>query len=185
MMAALALAAAPVAADPVVKGLVAECGRSFEGRVVTDDPADRDFAESRLVMHVRGCEENEVRIPFHVGDDRSRTWIISRVNSGYRLKHQHLKEDGRPDVLTNYGGDHLGAPTALNGWGVRLEFPADPESKALFEREGIPQSMANVWAVEHVPGRLFAYELRRPNRHLRVEFDLTRPVQTPPPPWGG
>jgi hypothetical protein len=26
------------------------------------------------------------------------------------------------------------------------------------------------------PDRLFAYELRRPNRHFRVEFDLTRPV---------
>jgi hypothetical protein len=26
------------------------------------------------------------------------------------------------------------------------------------------------------PDRMFAYELRRPNRHFRVEFDLTRPV---------
>jgi hypothetical protein len=34
------------------------------------------------------------------------------------------------------------------------------------------------------PGRMFAYELRRPNRHFRVEFDLTRPVPAPPPPWG-
>jgi hypothetical protein len=31
---------------------------------------------------------------------------------------------------------------------------------------------------------MFAYELRRPNRHFRVEFDLTRPVPAPPPPWG-
>jgi hypothetical protein len=34
------------------------------------------------------------------------------------------------------------------------------------------------------PGRTFAYELRRPNRHFRVEFDLSRPVPAPPPPWG-
>jgi hypothetical protein len=26
------------------------------------------------------------------------------------------------------------------------------------------------------PGRVYAYELRRPNRYLRVEFDLTRPL---------
>jgi hypothetical protein len=185
LIAALALAAAPVAADPLMKGLVAECGRSFEGRVVTEDPADRDFAESRLVMHVRGCDDNEVRIPFHVGENRSRTWIITRTNTGYRLKHQHLKEDGSPDLLTNYGGDSLRAPAPLEGGGQRIEFPADQESKELFELEGIPQSMANVWAIEHVPGRLYVYELKRPNRHLRVEFDLTRPVATPPAPWGG
>ena len=33
------------------------------------------------------------------------------------------------------------------------------------------------------PGSLFAYELRRPNRFFRVEFDLGRPVPAPPPPW--
>jgi hypothetical protein len=30
----------------------------------------------------------------------------------------------------------------------------------------------------------FVYELRRENRHLRVEFDTTTPVEAPPPPWG-
>jgi hypothetical protein len=54
----------------------------------------------------------------------------------------------------------------------------------LFVRENIPQSVTNVWAVEVQPGRTFAYELRRPGRHFRVEFDLTRPVAPPPPPWG-
>jgi hypothetical protein len=29
------------------------------------------------------------------------------------------------------------------------------------------------------PGRRFAYELRRPERFFRVEFDLRRPVATP------
>jgi hypothetical protein len=34
------------------------------------------------------------------------------------------------------------------------------------------------------PGGTFAYELRRPQRFFRVDFDLTRPVAAPPPPWG-
>ena len=30
-------------------------------------------------MHVRDCSERELRIPFHVGDDRSRTWVVTRT----------------------------------------------------------------------------------------------------------
>jgi len=31
---------------------------------------------------------------------------------------------------------------------------------------------------------MFAYELSRPGRLFRVEFDLTVSVPPPPPPWG-
>ena len=58
------------------------------------------------------------------------------------------------------------------------------ENSFLFRREGSPQSVTNVWAIEIHPGRMFAYELRREGRHFRVEFDLSRPVAAPPPPWG-
>ena len=51
-------------------------------------------------------------------------------------------------------------------------------------RFGQQETTTNVWALEVEPGAIFAYELRRPNRHFRVEFDLTRPVTPPPPPWG-
>ena len=66
----------------------------------------------------------------------------------------------------------------------RQEFPADAFTKALLLREGNAAGVANVWAVEVEPARMFAYELRRPGRFFRVEFDLTRPVAPPPPPWG-
>ena len=56
--------------------------------------------------------------------------------------------------------------------------------RELFLREGIPQSATNVWAIEIEPGRTLAYELRRPGRFFRVEFDLTSPVPPPPAPWG-
>lgn len=159
------------------------CGRAFEGRVVSTDAADASFVGQRLVMHVRQCSEDEVRIPFHVGDDRSRTWVISRHATGLRLKHDHRHEDGSSDALTMYGGDSRGAGTA-----IRQEFPADAESIAMFTAQGRSVSNANVWAVE-VSDFAFAYELRRPpgpgKRFFRVEFDLGRPVPPPPSPWGG
>jgi hypothetical protein len=31
---------------------------------------------------------------------------------------------------------------------------------------------------------LFAYEMARPNRFFRIEFDTSAPVDAPPAPWG-
>ena len=174
---------APVSpADQWFDRIAKQCGRAFEGRVVTSDPADISFAGQRLVMHVRHCTPTEIRIPFQVGDDRSRTWILTRTPAGLRLKHDHRHQDGTSDILTMYGGDSGNAGTE-----VRQEFPVDVESIAMFTAQGRSVSNTNVWAVE-VGDRIFAYELRRPpipgGRFFRVEFDLARPVDPPPPPWG-
>jgi len=180
LLSACASAPAPVSPqDAFFTNLQTLCGQSFAGRVVTTEAADAGFASERLVMHVRDCDSDEVHIPFHVGENRSRTWVITRTDAGLRLKHDHRHEDGTEDTLTLYGGD-----TASDGTAERQEFPADDFSKMLFTQNNIPQSVTNVWAVEVHPGRVFAYELRRPNRHFRVEFDLTAPVATPPPAWG-
>ncbi len=174
---------APQPADAFMARLQALCGKAFAGRLVTADPADEAMAGQPLVMHVRECRPGEVRIPFHVGDDRSRTWIVTRTATGLRLKHDHRHADGAPDQLTMYGGDTIGPGTV-----ARQAFPVDAESVALFTRTGRTVSNSNVWAMEVRPG-LFAYELRRPpipgGRFFRVEFDLAVPVAPPPPPWGG
>src|SRR5512134_2928210 len=86
--------------------LTALCGKAFEGRVVEGTEASDDaMSSSRLVMHVRRCTDSEIRVPFHVGDNRSRTWVVTRTPQGLRLKHDHRHEDGSPDALTNYGGE--------------------------------------------------------------------------------
>ena len=166
--------------DAFFDRLSALCGKAFAGKVETNDPADPAFAGKPLVMHVRNCGANELRIPFHVGDDRSRTWVISRTGAGLRLKHDHRHQDGSEDALTQYGGDTL-AP----GSSGRQAFPADAFSKQLFERQGRQASNANIWAVEVEPGYALVYELARPGRLFRVRFDLSRPVPAPPAPWGG
>lgn len=183
-LAALALSAcasapAPSPQDNFFANLSTLCGNAYAGRVVTTDAADANFASQPLVMHVRDCGASEIRVPFNVGENRSRTWVITRTSEGLRLKHDHRHEDGSEDVLTQYGGD-----TANVGSATRQEFPADEHSKQLFRANNIPVSVDNVWAVEVHPGQTFAYELRRPNRHFRVEFDLTRPVPAPPASWG-
>lgn len=170
------------AQDRFFERLHAHCGKAFEGRLVSSDSADAAMAGQKMVMHVAQCGRDRVRIPFHVGSDRSRTWVITRTAAGLRLKHDHRHEDGSPDELTDYGGDSAGPGTAS-----RQEFPADAQSIALFRRTGREVSVTNVWAVE-VNGTRFAYELRRPPganaRFFQVEFDLTRSVPPPPLPWG-
>ncbi|WP_222565609.1 hypothetical protein [Novilysobacter antarcticus] len=181
-------ATASTTADPqqvFFQHLTALCGQAFEGRVLTDRPeaaAGPDpFRDQPLTMHVRDCSEQEIRIPFHVGDDRSRTWVLTRTADGLRLKHDHRLQDGSDDPVTMYGGD-----TANAGSANRQEFPVDAFSQAMFTREGMDVSNSNVWAIEIEPEQSFVYELARTDqdRLFRVGFDLTKPVAAPPAPWG-
>lgn len=165
--------------DQFFSHLSSLCGKAFAGKLVSDDTADADWRDKPMVMHVRQCTDNEIRIPLHVGEDRSRTWVITRSETSLTLKHDHRHEDGKEDALTQYGGT-----TVDNGTDTRQEFPADIFSKELFIREGIEVSTANVWAIDITPGEGFAYELSRPNRFFRAEFDLRQPVTIPPAPWG-
>lgn len=156
-------------ADAFMANLNALCGQTHEGRLVTTDPADADFAGKKLVMGPVACKPNEVAIPFAVGDNRSRTWVITRTNVGVRLKHVHRHDDGSEDKVSRYGGD-----TAAAGTETRQEFPVDEFSKLMFRSNKLDRSVTNVWAVEAAPGKHFAYELRRENRFFRVEFDLAK-----------
>lgn len=177
--------AATEPADRFMAAIARHCGQAFAGRVVANvpKPSTPDAFEGKsLVMHVRGCDEprKQLRIPFHVGDDRSRTWVLTRTPQGLQLKHDHRHEDGSPDATTMYGGDTVDA-----GTGDRQAFPVDAESITMFQREGLAASVTNTWAIEIVPEQRFLYELSRPNGRLfQVEFDLAKPVPVPPAPWG-
>lgn len=157
--------------------LQALCGRAFQGMVVLAPSDDDWWAAERVVMHVRECHDEEIRIPLHIDENRSRTWVVTRTGSGLRLKHDHRLADGSPDTAnTQYGGD-----TVLPGSIWRQEFPADPYSV-----HAVPARESQLWYLEIRPGHDFAYGLRREATGLRyhLEFDLTQPVEAPPPPWG-
>jgi hypothetical protein len=164
-------------ADVFWERLSALCGEAAPGTVVDAPTGDTTFANHALVMHVRQCEDSVIRIPFHVGENRSRTWVLSRTaDGGVRLTHDHRHEDGAEDSVTQYGGD---ARAPLDS--VRMEFSADSFTVAL-----IPAAATNVWTIELEPGRRFMYALRREgtDRRFRIEFDLTQSLPAPPPPWG-
>jgi hypothetical protein len=176
---------APAPADEFFRRLSALCGRAYAGTLVAATEADRQRFGGEIVMHVRECSRDRIAIPVHVGHDsahggpdRSRTWVVTRTGSGLHLSHQHWS-DGGEDHVTGYGGS-----SQADGSAARQEFPADGTSRAMFVANDLAVSVDNVWALEVEPARAFAYELRRPNRHFRIEFDLSRPVALPPPPWG-
>lgn len=179
-LACLSGPAAAAPADDFLGHLRALCGQAYAGEIVAGGKEGDGFTGKPLVMHVRECDSTQVKVPFHVGEDRSRTWVLTRTETGLRLKHDHRHADGSEDAVTQYGGD-----TADPGSAERQQFPADAFSKALFVKEKLPEAaQQNVWAMEIRPGEQFVYELSRPGRLFRVVFDLSRPVASPPAPWG-
>lgn len=181
--------------DAFWAALSSHCGKAYAGRMVSDEEVDADMRGADMAMHVRECSEREIKVPFHIrpegGEwDRSRTWILTRTGEdgaeGLRLKHDHRHEDGSEDAVTMYGGD-----TADEGSTRAQDFPVDAESVALFRREGLEQSLTNVWRVEVDPAGTenarYVYQLSRTGEHarlFRVEFDLAGEIEPPPAPWG-
>ncbi|MCF6275007.1 MAG: hypothetical protein L3J05_04510 [Robiginitomaculum sp.] len=164
------------AQDQFWGGLNLLCGSSYAGKMVSSDEVDADMADKEMTMTVN-CTGKDIRIPFAVADNRSRTWVFSQTETGLQLSHQHNHEDGSEDKVSQYGG-----ATATDGTATRQEFPADGFSVALFMLQDLEASMANVWAVEITP-ETYTYELNRSSRHFRVEFDLTKEIDTPVIPW--
>lgn len=150
------------------------CGKTFEGKIV-NAPAGDNFRDKRLVMHVLSCSTDKILIPFNVGDDRSRTWILTHANGRIELKHDHRHEDGTSDKVTMYGGTI--SNSGLPGLAV---FPADEETATI-----IPAAANNVWWIT-LDETSFTYNLRRigTDRFFSVSFDLTNEIEKPEASWG-
>ena len=152
--------------------LGALCGQRFPGRAVFTSMPDDPMARARLVMHVERCSGEEIRVPFLVDEDRSRTWVVTLHPGALQLKHDHRHADGTPDDITMYGG--WATSEGSTGW--RQRFPADSQTAAL-----IPAAVTNVWTLEidEAQGK-FIYDLQRDGRpRFRAEFDLRAPMAAP------
>jgi len=159
--------------DSFWTALQQHCGKSYEGVIISG--ATADFKDKKLVMHVKACEENRIRIPFNVGDNRSRTWVLTKKKSSITLKHDHRHEDGSEDTVTQYGG------TSTNeGFANMQIFPADLQTQ-----KTIPAAASNVWWIT-INDSSFTYNLRRigSDRLFTVSFNLKQPIETPLAPWG-
>lgn len=132
--------------------LLSLCGQVFSGYSTFPDDPNHDFAGKLLVADFKECSNQEIRVKFNVGEDRSRTWVISQSNDGLLLKHDHRHEDGTPDEITNYGG---WADESGNQW--QQHFQADQETAAL-----IPAASTNVWMLSYEPqSQTLTYDLKR------------------------
>jgi len=150
------------------------CGKSFEGKL--ELPLnDEQFGGKKLIMHIRSCNDEVIKIPFFVGEDKSRTWVLTYENDRITLKHDHRHKDGTEDEITMYGGT-----TTNSGQATIQVFPADQETKTL-----IPAASTNVWWIT-LNKTEFTYNLKRLGtpRVFRIVFDLTKVVENPEAPWG-
>jgi len=152
--------------------LGALCGRAFRGEATL---TSSDGFDGEMIMHVRRCDPDEIQIPLHIGENRSRTWIVTRTATGLRLKHDHRLPDGSDDPVTQYGGDTQGEGTPES-----QSFAADA-----LTAEIIPDAVTNVWTMTFQEGDRFVYHLTRHGApRATFEFDLTHEVDPPPAPWG-
>lgn len=174
----------PSAQDAFMDRVQTHCGKAYSGQLVSTDAADAEMVGVDMVMHVRECTPDTVKISFNVGDNRSRTWVITETGDGMRLKHDHRHEDGTEDDVTQYGGD-----TDNDGSATRQDFPVDQYSIDMFNENGLEVSTVNVWAFYFGDDTL-TYEMTRPykvepkTRLFRVEFDLSEEVPVPAASWG-
>ena len=154
--------------------LKSHCGKAYQGQLELPKE-DKDFGGKQLVMHVRKCKENEIKIPFFVGDDKSRTWILTYNNDRISLKHDHRHKDGTEDDVNFYGGI-----TTNTGKADIQIFSADQHTQKM-----IPGAATNVWWIT-IDDTTFTYNLRRlgTDRVFKVVMDLTQTIETPDAPWG-
>ena len=78
-------------------------GQYFEGEIVAGGKEGDGFAGQKLMIQVKSYSDREVKIPFYVDEDKSRTWVLTYSNHTLTLKHDHRHADGSPDNLTFYG----------------------------------------------------------------------------------
>ena len=154
--------------------LQSHCGKAYEG-VLEIPKEDEAFGGKKLMMHLRSCSDTVIKIPFYVGEDKSRTWILRYQNERITLQHDHRHKDGSEDKINFYGG------TSTNTGKAAIQFfPADDHTQ-----EMIPAAATNVWWIT-LDDAIFSYNLRRlgTDRLFRVVMDLTSPIPAPEAPWG-
>lgn len=115
--------------------LRALCGATFKGAAIFPEDPGENWKGQVLVAHIESCDDEALFVPFIVGEDHSRTWIIRKVESGLELKHDHRHPDGTPDEVTGYGG-----VTRKPGTALAQSFPADDHTTRL-----IPEAATNEW----------------------------------------
>lgn len=140
------------------------CGEEFKGETVFPDDPEHEMYGADLYMKIESCSEDEIRMPFHVNDDRSRTWVLSKTDQGLLLKHDHRDPGtGIEHDLTQYGGY-----SNVHGAKNIQYFEADEQTAQM-----LPEAATNVWMMEVNPEEgTFTYYLERNDQpRYKAEFE--------------
>ncbi len=142
------------------------CGKTFAGTAIFPEGDRNPFKGQALKVIFSSCSDTELRMPFHVGDDKSRTWILTLDEKGLLFKHDHRHEDGTPDDITMYGGYAKTGGTAHEQY-----FPADEYTAGL-----IPAAATNEWTfILSQDKKTLSYILKRDEQlRFRADFDLSK-----------
>lgn len=146
------------------------CGFAYRGvSTLVELGDDHPLEGAELVMILDQCAPDEVRMPFFVDEDRSRTWIVRRVDDRrLHLSHDHRYPDGTEHDANMYGGYSDG-----QGDSTTVFFPAD--ERTIAER---PAREINRWSksFDH-SAQLYHYRLYlRDTLRYEAEFDLSNPL---------
>ena len=143
-------------------------GKSFYGKVLFPENPEAPFNADTLFVIFESFTETEARMPFILGNDKSRTWVLTKNENGLLFKHDHRHSDGTPEEITMYGGyaDDKGNALFQN-------FPADEETSTM-----MPETSTNVWTFKFNEEMTeFHYILERHSApRFHVVFDLTTPI---------
>ncbi len=137
------------------------CGNSYTGRTSFPTEQSHALTGSSLRITFEVCSEDEMRIPFQINNDTSRTFIIRQEENG-RLELRHdISTEGEPSM---YGGFADTSSTA-----TRQVFRADEITVGI-----APEAVANVWTMEiDLGNNRFIYDLKRGDeQRFRGVFDV-------------
>lgn len=151
-----------------MENLKAFSGQSFYGKVIFPEEPQAPFDAEILYVIFEKVTDTEARMPFILGADKSRTWVLSLKEEGLLFKHDHRHEDGTPEEITMYGGF-----ADENGTAFFQNFPADEETATM-----MPETATNVWTFKfNEDFTEFHYILERHSApRFHVVFDLTAPI---------
>lgn len=152
------------------------CGNAYDGILADATPFYQTFDAERISIHVRECTDTLTHISLHIDDDHSRNLLITKQPGTLQLKHDHRNEDGTEEEITQYGGM---APTP--GLETRQIFYADEHTADI-----LPLRYDNFWFIDIMDDETLAYGVHWPKEgnSIRMEFDISQPVEAPQAPWG-
>lgn len=146
------------------ESLKALCQQAFSGEMTFPIEGQDSFSGKELVASFESCSDSQIRIPFAVGTDTSRTWLINKTEYGLQLKHDHRHKDGSEHDINMYGGMAVSGGSASS-----QSFAADTHTATI-----IPAASTNVWTLTlSDDAQTLTYHLER-NAAPRFTAELSR-----------